>query len=537
MMNRTGKRIFLGLLTVCTLSPLAAGASPHLKYAPPPLSAAEIALLGGDYQGASSAAGSVLSSNTDRSTDAWAQCIQSYSLIAQNRSSDALKAVGNVIASYPDASGPVADAYLQTGYIQLQQGSANDANAAFEKAKTNAQAFLSSAKDSESQRLGNLIMAEADFGEGNYLKTVGEARAAIKAYSYSTYPRDFAPTDLATSYTQESVADQAAYAKVLMGVAYAIKCGPNPSQSGSYLNNAISVYQDVIKNSPNSKACVEAQYRIGEAYYLMGMADSLDALSAVIKNYPKNDTWCAWSHYVKGLQLANMDPQPGMSAADEWNAVINSYSTQTQPFVRSQISMAEYVDFPAGNTGSAEKNLLSIISNNSSMTPECTYSKKVLAQIYSSVGRYDDAISQCNQVLSTPGIPPKLAMLVNYYKGLSQRNKGEVDTTIASLGAGLATGAADTDMEIFFRMNLAEKYAAKGDKADFTAQLDAVEQNTQIGSSSRAFALYQKGNYLAFVGDTAGATSAYQLVVSKYPTDSYAQRASANLAKLASKSN
>jgi len=528
------KRIVFGsvlILSMITVVSSGAWARPMLKYAPTALVSAESDFLSGKNNDTLTDAANVSSTSTDRSVKAWALCLESYAYMELKQQSDALNALNSVVTQYSDISGAVADAYLQTAYIKQSSNDSDGANQAFSQAKTNAQNLLSTAKDASTKHLAHMILSEVYFGQGNYLSAIDEARTAIKIYPHSEYPTDLAPIDTSTSYTQETANDQAAYAKLLIGLGYAVK-------GGLYPNAGIDMYTELLNAYAGTKACAEAQYRSAEEYYLLKRTpDANGALDALTANYYSNDTWSAWGHYLKGYLLipTGEDLSEDASFADipgvEWDTVIGQYYAQTIPMVRSKLAKVEIASILNGRYQEAEDELNGILSDHPELSNECTYAKRLLALTYVKEARYDDAIAKCNEVLSVTGLPDKQASLTQYCKGLAYSGKGDADGTITALTAALIN-IADIGIITDIRFKLAEAYGIKKDKTSFSAQLDAIEQNSLVEASNRALALYKKGTYLQSFGDNDGAKAAFQAVQAKYADSYLSTRAAAQIAKM-----
>ena len=510
-----------------------ARARPLLKYAPTPLLAAESCFLTEDNGRVPVACDGAVAGCTDKSIQAWSLCLKSYAGMELKQPTDALNALNAEITQYGDVTGATADAYLQSAYIKQSQGDSEGASQAFDKAKASAQSLLGSAQDAATKHLAHMILAEVYFGQCDSLKAIDEARAAITAYPHSEYPTDFAPIDVTTSYSQESPTDQAAYAKLMIGLGYAVK-------GRLYPGAAVEIYKELLTSYPGTKACAETQFRLGEGYYLLGrMSDANAALDMVSANYHSSDKWCAWSHYLKGVasvpteEMSLEHPEIAKIPVNEWDAVTGMYYSQTQQMVRTRLGQVEFLDIPSGKYAYAEDELQQIRSGYPELSVECTYAKSLLALSDLKQFKYDDAIALCNEILTLPAgkISDRQIMRTQYCKGLACNANGDADGAIVALSAALSI-TTDPGMLLNIRTKLAESYGAKGDKTNLSVQLDAIEGNILLEDQTRVLALYKKGTYLLNLGDKDGAKVAFHGVQAKYPTNYLSVRAVEQLAKM-----
>jgi len=557
-------RSVLLMLTACLVvcgALLAVGAI-YAEDVPDELEKAAMLYRAGHYNDAIAEIDRVLMSGLSRSMHARVLSYRAAAYMKKGEIDTALQIWTQVTTDYPDIRNSAAGAQLRIGYLHLKRGDTAPAIAAFEKvasfepadqslvsdakyrlavlkqkrarngeitfeeAKSAAEDLLASfGDDSRIQNVGNLILAEIAFAQGEYLESVDKARTAITKYPHSTYPGNFTPFDLTTSYASESSVDQAAYAKLFIGLAYAMR-------EPYYLDSAIASYREVLSGYPSSKACAEAQFRIGEALYKLAKYDeAIVELEKVLSNYPTDEAWRAWAVYRKGFCYVRKKLR--YNSEQEWQKVIDHYLGQTMQMLRSKLAIIEYRTMTSRQWDKAAGELEAMIDRHPEMKQETAEARRLLISSYYKLRRHDDVIRVCKDTVALyPGsVLGWHALLAQYYMGLSYVDKGETDLAIAAYERALRH-PMNVTVTPRVRVELAKAYAARGETARAIAQLDAVKADDRIGADKRAEALYKKGLYLSKSGDREGARSAFRELIDKFGDNYLSARAAERLARL-----
>jgi len=101
---------------------------------------------------------------------------------------------------------------------------------------------------------------------------------------------------------------------------------------------AIQGFESFLKTFPRSDFTDDAQYYIGETYYMSGrFPDALAAYNAVIERYPTSNT-LPDTYYKRGMAQKAMGQFP--QAKESLSFVIKTYPSSDAAFLASRLSIS-----------------------------------------------------------------------------------------------------------------------------------------------------------------------------------------------------
>jgi tetratricopeptide (TPR) repeat protein len=541
---------------------LSAAGTVYAQSLPDELEKAVMLFRSGNNDGAIAEIDRVLASGVGREEQARALACKAGAETKKGDIEGAIRTYGRIAGEYADLKDLAADAQLRIGYLHLKRGDTRSAIGAFEKvaafgptdksavsdakyrlavlkqkrakggeitweeAKSAAEDLLTSfPDDAKTQNVGNIILAEIAFERREYGESVDQARLAITKYPHGNAPGNFVPFDLTTSYANQGVTDQAGYAKLFIGLAYAVR-------EPYYLDAAIESFREVLSSYPGTRACAEAQYRIGEALFKLAKYDeAMVELDKVLSGYPSDETWRTWAVYRKGYCLAKLS-QLTMACA-EWDSVLESLTNQPVVRLWSELGVIEFRTMMKKEWAQAAERLEELARAYPQMKNEVADARRLLMSCYYKLKQHDDTIRVCGEVAASypDGGGGWYGLLAQYHTGLSHSAKGETGLATAAFVKALGY-QFNAQVTPSVRIELAKVYAGSGDTAMAVEQLDAIKADARIGQEQRAEALYKKGLYLTTAGDKTAARDAFEELTKTFGESYLSARAAEKLAQL-----